>query len=791
MKYIILWFSLLSFSWSLRAQTQPVVQAFPLSDVRLLESPFLHAQELDKNYLLTMEADRLLAPFLREAGLTPKAESYTNWENSGLDGHIGGHYLSALSHMFAATGDPQIGERLHYMISELARCQQANGNGYIGGVPGGNAIWQEIAEGDIRAGGFDLNGKWVPLYNIHKTYAGLRDAWLLTGNQTARDLLIGMADWAEQLVSQLSEEQMQDMLRSEHGGLNETFADVAHITGDDRYLQLAHQFSHRVILDELLRREDKLTGRHANTQIPKVLGFKRIADVEGKSDWSDAAAFFWETVVAQRSVSIGGNSVSEHFNPTDDFSRMMKSIEGPETCNTYNMLRLSKMLFHTSLDKKYVDYYERALYNHILSTQHPHTGGFVYFTQMRPGHYRVYSQPHTSMWCCVGSGIENHARYGEMIYSHTDEELLVNLFIPSRLHWRERGVVIEQTNRFPDEPSTTLTLSLEQPQRFTLNVRCPDWVESERVTVKINGAPQPVEIDKNGYLAIQREWRSSDRVVVEMPITLRAEQLPDKSNYWSFLYGPIVLAAKIGDEEMSGLFADDSRGGHIAHGKQLPMKDMPIVVAEPDELLSHIAPVKEKPLTFRITGLYPEKYADGLELIPFFRLHESRYVIYWTQANEQEVKQLQQRIEKEEAARLALDALTVDRVTCGQQQPESDHFIQADRSNTGFTEDLHWREARHLFSYRLNNRAKAARFLFLSYFDQARPRRFDILMNEIKIATVELAEGDDERLLTQAYALPEELIKEEQIEVKFVAHDNTLTARITEVRLLTPLPPMN
>lgn len=333
------------------AHNHAKVEYFDLQDVRLLDSPFKHAEELNKKYLLDLDADRLLAPFIREAGLPKKAESYTNWENTGLDGHIGGHYVSALALMYASTGDAEINARLDYMIAELKRCQDANGNGYIGGVPGGKAIWDEVASGNIRAGVFDLNGKWVPLYNIHKTYAGLRDAYMLAGKEEAKEMLVKLTDWAIKLVANLSEEQIQDMLRSEHGGLNETFADVAAITGNEKYLELARQFSHMAILNPLIEGRDELTGKHANTQIPKVLGYKRISELDGNESWEDASRFFWETVVEKRSVCIGGNSVSEHFNPTNDFSRLIYSIEGPETCNTYNMLRLSKMLYSTSLEK--------------------------------------------------------------------------------------------------------------------------------------------------------------------------------------------------------------------------------------------------------------------------------------------------------------------------------------------------------------------------------------------------------------------------------------------------------
>ena len=298
---------------SANARIPVKVETFPLNDVRLTQSPFKHAEDLDVRYLLGLDPDRLLAPYLKGAGLEPKADNYTNWENTGLDGHIGGHYVSALSYMYAATGDEEIKQRLDYMLSELKRAQDAAGDGYLCGAPNGRKIWEAVSKGDIQASSFGLNGGWVPLYNIHKTYAGLRDAYLLAGSKEARDMLVKLTDWMMNMTKDLSDEQIQDMLRSEHGGLNEVFADVADLTGKDSYLQLAHRFSHREILDPLLKHEDRLTGKHANTQIPKVIGYKRIADLEGDRAWDDAARFFWETVVERRSISIGGNSVREHF----------------------------------------------------------------------------------------------------------------------------------------------------------------------------------------------------------------------------------------------------------------------------------------------------------------------------------------------------------------------------------------------------------------------------------------------------------------------------------------------
>lgn len=781
LNWILLCFICFSFA---NAQISPQIRYFRLQDVRLLESPFKHAEELNKQYLLEMDADRLLAPFLREAGLPQKAESYTNWENTGLDGHIGGHYLSALSLMLASTGDEQVKSRLEHMIAELKRCQDANGNGYIGGVPGGKAVWKEIASGNIRAGGFDLNGKWVPLYNIHKTYAGLRDAWLVAGNEEAKEMLIKMTDWAIRLVSGLSEEQLQDMLRSEHGGLNETFADVAAITGDKKYLELAHKFSHQLILEPLLHHQDKLTGMHANTQIPKVVGFKRIADLEGNDSWEEAARFFWETVVENRSISIGGNSVSEHFNPVDDFSRMISSIEGPETCNTYNMLRLTKMLYQTSKDKKYIDYYERALYNHILSTQHPRTGGLVYFTQMRPGHYRVYSQPHTSMWCCVGSGMENHSKYGEMIYAHADNELYVNLFIPSSLHWKQQDTEIIQENNFPYEAATRIIVNPRKRKQFTLWMRYPGWAAEGAVKVKVNGKAYPAE-NKNGYVPIHRKWKKGDKVEMEMPMTLKAEQLPDGSGYYSFLYGPLVLAAKTSGEDQTGLFADDSRGGHIAHGKQIPLKNMPLLVGDPDKLTSYLSPVPGKPLTFHLTSLYPEQYAQGMDLVPFFSLHASRYIIYWPQATEEKAEKIRLEQEKQEAEKLKLDTLTEDRVVCGEQQPESDHFIEADNSKTGVFEATRWREANGWFSYKLKNSGKKARYLYVEYFDKDRSRHFEILVNDIRVKELSLTGNKGDETQKLIVPIPENISSSETFTVKFRAMPGSATAKIAEARLLS------
>ena len=759
------------------AQTTPKVEYFGISDVRLTRSAFKHAEDMDIQYLLALNPDRLLAPYLKGAGLPPKADNYTNWENTGLDGHIGGHYLSALSFMYAATGNEEIGRRLDYVLSELKRCQDTAGDGYLCGVPDGRKMWKEIEQGNVRAATFGLNDRWVPLYNIHKIYAGLRDAYLVAHREEAKDMLVKLTDWMERTTANLTDAQMQDMLRSEHGGLNETFADVAAITGDKRYLTLAHRFSHDIILNPLLKQEDKLTGIHANTQIPKVIGFKRIADIEKNDDWSKAADFFWHTVVNNRSITIGGNSVYEHFHPADNFEPMRTSEQGPETCNTYNMLRLTKMLYATSADAKYMDYYERALFNHILSTQDPVQGGFVYFTPMRSGHYRVYSQPQTSFWCCVGSGLENHARYGEMIYAHKgNDQLYVNLFIPSTLEWGD--INIEQSTSFPDEEGTSVIVTSKKGKnkKFTLNIRVPEWVNEGELSLTINGKTEKVNI-ADGYVKVNRSWKDGDKLHISMPMHLRAIDMPDNSHNYSFLYGPIVLASRMGTQRQDGMFADDSRGGHIAQGPRLPLQNMPVVVGSTEDILSHITKTDGK-MEFTLKGVSPENY-EGMKLEPFYRIHESRYMVYWPVLSASEVAKRQEEVARQESIAQALEARTADKVTCGEQQPESDHFVKMEWSGTGNDGGVQWRETRQWFSYRMKTNGRKVTAVRIA-FRPENNRDARVLINDTEIGLFSTADNGVIEIPVKADVIG----KAETITLKIAKGNKDITPHIYEVRLI-------
>lgn len=766
---------------------QEALTLFPLTDVTLLDSPFLHAQQTNLNYILSMDPDRLLAPYLKEAGLPSKANNYGNWEDTGLGGHIGGHYLTALAQIIAATGNKEAQRRLTYMINTLKRCQDAHGNGYIGGVPNGNELWKNIAKGNIQADLFSLNQSWVPWYNLHKTYSGLRDAYQIAGNQQAKDMLIKLSDWTIQLLSKLNEQQIQTMLTTEYGGMNEIFADVADITGDKKYLKLAKQFSHQKILKPLQQHQDQLNGLHANTQIPKIIGFKRIADIEENKSWEDAAAFFWDKVVNTRTTSIGGNSVKEHFHPSDDFSSMINEVEGPETCNTYNMLKLSKMLFQSSADLKYINYYERGLYNHILSSQHPEHGGLVYFTPMRPNHYRVYSQAETSMWCCVGSGIENHGKYGELIYAHGENSVYINLFIPSKLDWKENAIALTQNTRFPDQEISEITI--HSSKIFTLKLRHPHWINNNTLTISINGKIETISSKPGSYLSILRNWQAGDTLLVYLPMKTRLEEIHPNENYFSILHGPIVLAAKtkpFANEQLNFL-SDEGRMSHIPTAQMCPLESSPIFVGDKKNYLSRIEKIATQALAFKVHNLTNNKTSEPLELIPFFRLHDSRYVLYWPYSSQKDYKNRHELLAKAEQQRLQLKAITIDQITPGEQQPESDHFFKGKDTEAGVHRNRHWRHSSAWFSYELKDPNKEASTLRITYYGLDQGRSFAIFLNKTKIADVTLESSQGDNFYTDDYAIPKKVLSDNinrPLTLKFVAEKNSIAGGIYGIRLL-------
>lgn len=594
---------------------------FELQAVRLLESEFTQAQQRDAAYLLYLDADRLLHNFRVNAGLQPKAPVYGGWESQDpwnsirCHGHTAGHWLTAGSLMYASTGDARFKERVDYMVDELKACQDAGGNGLVTAFPDHATQLENAVRGERIIG--------VPWYTMHKVYAGLRDAYTLAGNETARAVLLRLADWAWDATQHMTPEAWERMLRTEYGGMNEVMADIHVISGDARFLTLAQHFSQKALLEPLAEGRDTLDGLHANTQIPKVIGFQRVYELTGDRQYHSAARFFWDTVVHNRTYATGNHGDVEHFFPPTEFGRRIDSAKTMETCCAYNMLRLTRMLFASDPRAEYADYYENTLYNSILTSQDPETGWNTYFQPVRPGYLKLYHTPIDSFWCCTGSGLENHAKYGDSIWFQGDDALFVNLFIPSQVVWKAKGLTVQQETAFPDQDTVKLSFSAQRPVRTTVRIRYPAW--SEGVTVQVNGTAQQVRATPGNWIDLRREWRTGDVVDIRVPLRMRAVPLPNTPDRVALMYGPILLAGKLG---RAGLFPGaDILRNERTYGDilQVPVT-VPSLRASAADVAQRLRPVSGAPLTFETAGLGDP---SDVTLIPYYRLHHERYNLYW------------------------------------------------------------------------------------------------------------------------------------------------------------------
>ena len=772
----------------IKAQDRLYPNEFPLSDVKLLDGPFKHARDLNIEVLLKYDADRLLAPYRKEAGLPEKAKSYPNWE--GLDGHVGGHYLSAMAMNYAATGNSECKKRMEYMISELKACQEANalkypdwGVGYVGGIPNSASLWSKIKVGDVGT----IWSAWAPYYNIHKMFAGLRDAWLYTGNTDAKNIFLNFCDWAITITQDLSDKQMEDLLANEHGGMDEVLADAYQITGNEKYLTAAKRYSHKVFLEPLSQGIDMLDNKHANTQIPKFIGFERIAELGHDSKYDKAGSFFWETVTSNRSLAFGGNSRREHFPAKESCIDFINVNDGPESCNSYNMLKLTEDLFRVHPSAKYADYYERTVLNHILSSQHPEHGGYVYFTPARPRHYRVYSAPNEAMWCCVGTGMENHGKYNQFIYTHSKDTLYLNLFIASELNWKAKGLKIKQETGFPEEEQTRLTIT-EGSSNFKLMVRYPKWVSKGALKIQVNGKDLAYSSQPSSYIGIDRKWKKGDVVQITLPMHNTIEHLPNVPEYIAFMHGPILLGAKTGTEDLKGLIADDGRWGQSSSGEFLPVDKAPILIDDDiQDIGNKLIPVKGKPLNFTLNV----KMANPAELTlePFSKIHDARYMMYWLALSNSGYKAYTDSLANIEKEKLALEKRTIDQVAPGEQQPEVDHAMQQEKSNKGNNLNEFFREARDggYFSYDMATNSEPGLSLMVRYWGaEWGSRKFELSIDDQKLVTEDNTGRWNQSMFKDVvYSIPDAMVKgKAHVRVKFQALPESTAGAVYHVRLV-------
>ena len=715
--------------------------AFDLKEVRLLESPFTTAMQADMQYLLKIEPDRLLADFRSHAGLQPKGQRYGGWESSGLAGHSLGHYLSACAMAYAATGNEEFRKRVGYMVNELDECQQARKTGYIGAIPKEDSLWAEVAKGHIRSRGFDLNGAWSPWYTVHKIMSGLLDAYLYTGNAKALKIDTGIADWAGHLLQHLNDSLMQQMLVTEYGGMNDALVNTYALTGNKKYLALSYRFHDRRILDSLALKKDILPGKHSNTQIPKVIGTARRYQLTGDAKDAAIADFFWNVVTKDHSYATGGNSNYEYLGAPRKLNDQLTD-NTTETCNSYNMLKLTAELFAVHPAASLMDYYERALYNHILASQNHHTGMTTYFVPLRMGGRKEYSDEFNTFTCCVGTGMENHVKYaGNIYYRGKDGSLYVNLFIPSVLDWKEKGVRLKQETVIPAENKTTFTITTAKPASFSLRLRQPHWAKATQV--KVNGQRQTVSADAEGYIVINRIWKNGDQIEYGIPSDFYTVAMPDNPARQALFYGPVLLAGLLGDKEPEP-------------------SAIPVLVTADNDPNQWVKAVNNGALVFETTGVGVPRQ---VKLIPFNQTADEYYSVYWdvftpqTWADQQKVYEAARKAQKE------LEDRTVDILRLGEMQPERDHNLTGEKTTTGDDHNRKWRIANEggYFSFTMKVDPGAANTLLCTYWGMDnRGRTFDIVVDDTKIATEDLNRYKSSKFYDIPYAIPQELTRNKQ-----------------------------
>jgi DUF1680 family protein len=743
------------------------VLPFNITDVKLLNGPFFHATELNVKTLLNYEPDRLLSKFYTETGLKPKAEHYMGWENETIAGHSLGHYLSACAMMYQTTGDKRFLDRVNYIVSELKILQDTDGDGYIGAFPNGKKILEnEVAKGDISSQGFDLNGIWVPFYTQHKMMAGLRDAYRLCGDPTALEVEKRFADWLDGIVSPLNDDQVQNMLRCEHGGISETLGDLYADTKDEKYLRLSKIFYHKAVLDPLKAGIDILPGKHCNTNIPKLIALSRIYELTGDTTDRKAAEFFWKTVVNHHSYVTGGNGNNEYFGPADKLRNRLG--EGTtESCNVYNMLKLTEHLFEWEATARVADFYERALFNHILSTQNPENGKVTYNLSLDMGGFKDFQDP---LWftCCIGTGMENHSKYGKNIFYHNDNELYVFQFIASELSWKDKGIIVTQKTNYPEEQGTQLDFRCENPVNLTLQVRYPAWAK-HGIEIKVNGKSEKVNQQPGSFVAINRKWRTGDIVEIKFPFSLRLETMPDDSNRVAIMYGPLVMAGDLGP---------------LSDKASVNAMYVPVLMTENRDPETWMKPVEGKPNTFITVNT---GRPGDVEMKPFYATYDRRYSIYWDLFNEARWKAKQEEYTAEMERIKALKAAEIDFVQPGEMQPERNHNFKGEKTSMGGFKERPNRESRGgWFSYDMKIVADAPVALAVDYWGGfPGSKTFDILINDKIIATENISGKKDGEFICIMYDIPENLSRGRfRVSVKFQAHPANMAGPVFGIRTI-------
>jgi DUF1680 family protein len=756
---------------ALAAPATASVEPFPIEAVRLKSSAFLTALDANRRYLLQLDPDRLLHNYRTQAGLEPKGAVYGGWEDDTIAGHTLGHYLSALSLMHAQVGDAECARRVGYIVGELALCQAQAPDGFVAGftrrrgaeIENGKLLFEEIKRGQIHSTGFDLNGGWSPLYNWHKLMAGLLDADRYCGERRAIAVAERLGGYIEGVFAPLDDAQTQKVLACEYGGLNESFAELYARTGHRRWLVLSQRLYDRKVLDPLAQGQDDLANLHANTQIPKLIGLARLYEITGDPRDAKASETFWTLVTSRYSYVIGGHGDREYFQAPNSISKHITE-QTCESCNSYNMLKLTRRLYAQDPKASYFDYYERTHLNHILAQQNPRTGMFAYMTPLMSGEARAYSKPYDDFWCCVGTGMESHSKHGDSIYWRRGHDaLFVNLYIPSQLNWADQGARFDLSTDYP--ASGRIRFSVLERRRkgpLAIALRVPAWASG--VEVSVNGAPLAAQPGADGYIRIRRSWRGGDVVELNLPLRPRVEPTADDPSTLAILHGPLVLAADLGP-------ADQPYGG-VA----------PALVGA--SVLAGLASVDGQPGVYRTEGM--ARPAD-LTLSPFAALHERRTAVYFKSFTLAGWQAEQAAYLADQAKAQALAARSADVMHLGEMQAERDHDLTSDISYPVVYRGRNGRDARSggYFQFRLKTRPGPL-VLQATYWGEERNRSFKILVDGVAIAADQLTGDHPGAFFERDYPIPLGLTQgKSSIVVRFSPDPDHTAGPVFGVRLFT------
>jgi DUF1680 family protein len=595
-----------------REQIQWKVRPFPLKQVRLGQGPCTQAMEADRKYLHSLSTDRLLHTFRVNAGLPSSAQPLGGWEapDCELRGHYaGGHYLSAVALMYASTGDEELKANGNTVVAELAKCQDALKSGYLSAFP--IEFFDRLRE---------RQKVWAPFYTIHKIIAGNLDMYLYCGNEQALQVAEKMAGWTAGYTQSLSYEHMQRVLGTEFGGMGEVLCNLYAVTGEEHYLEVAQRFDKKAFFEPLAAHRDELKGLHVNTHIPQVLAAARYYELTGDRKYRDIAEYFWDEVVSERSYCTGGTSNGEGWTTDPGKLSTELSTNTTECCCAYNMMKLTRHLFGWRQDARLMDYYERLVFNHRLGTINPEDGTMMYYLPLASGYWKTFGKPFDALWCCTGTGSEEYAKLTDTIYFHDDDSLYVNLYIDSQLDWSEKGLRVKQETRFPEQQGTTLIVSTSKPQELTINLRIPYWVHGGNV--KINGAVLPAFASPSSYLALNRVWKSGDKIDLSLPMALHVSPMPDNERIQAMMYGPLVLAGRFDPVTSQMMYSGDYEP---KPSDQFKVAD---IVADPAKPTAWVEADSKEPLTFRSVG-----QSQQIDMVPLYKIVRERYAVYWKVQN--------------------------------------------------------------------------------------------------------------------------------------------------------------